>query len=156
MFDDRLTFEKQICISCFYHCLKTGLICKCYKTLGNNYAVLKQCYDRSKSFYAFILPFLSTFLLFVTLHLKLLDRAPNNILFFLPDIFINLENCHNIVYLSKLHKILHNINYPFIQFVLPYQFFSVLTCLCIILPNETVLAVKQNHIIALAKKLYDQ
>ena len=41
---------------------KIGLIRKCYKTLGNNNAVLK-------SFYTFILLALSTFLLFGLLHM---------------------------------------------------------------------------------------
>ena len=41
---------------------KNGLIRKCHKPLDNNDDVLK-------SFYAFILPFMSTVLLFAALHL---------------------------------------------------------------------------------------
>ena len=68
---------------------KNSPIRKCYKTFGNNDAVLKY-------FYAFILPcfeycspvWSSVF----DLHLKLLDRDLNNIRFFLLDILIDLEN----------------------------------------------------------------
>ena len=38
--DDKLTFEKHIRIIASSIAQKTGLICKCYKTLDNNDAVL--------------------------------------------------------------------------------------------------------------------
>ena len=47
--DDKLTFDKHILNIASYIVQKPGLICKCYKTLGNKDAVLK-------SFYAFVLP----------------------------------------------------------------------------------------------------
>ena len=74
---------------------------KCYKTLGNNDAVLK-------FFYAFILPcFKYCSLVWCSVsdsHLKLLKRAPNNIRFFLMDFFINLEKRSHITCLSMLYK----------------------------------------------------
>ena len=87
-FDDKLTFEKHICNITSSIAKKTGLIRKCYKTLGNNYTVLK-------SFYAFILPcfeYCSPVWYFASKsYLKKLDRALNNICFFLSDLLINLE-----------------------------------------------------------------
>ena len=59
---------------------------------------------------------LNTVPLFGALHLKhvkLLDCAFNNIRFFPLDILINLEKLINIVCLSMLYKIFHNINYSF-------------------------------------------
>ena len=47
--DDKLTFENHIRNIASSFTGKIGLIQKCYKTLGNNDAVLK-------SFYAFIIP----------------------------------------------------------------------------------------------------
>ena len=63
-FDDKLTFEKHICNIACSIAQKTIPICKCYKILGNNDAVLK-------SFYAFILPCFESVHLFGTLHLTL-------------------------------------------------------------------------------------
>ena len=78
--DNKLTFEKR---------KKTGLIRKCYKTLGINDAVLK-------SFYVFILPCFEywspVWCSASNLYLKLFNGAFNNIRFFLLDILINLEN----------------------------------------------------------------
>ena len=49
--------------------------------------------------------------IFVTnLHLKLLDRALNNIRSFLPDIMINIEKYRLFV---KLCKVLHNVDHLF-------------------------------------------
>ena len=87
--DNKLTFEKNICNIASSIAQKSGLIGKCYKTLGNDDAVLK-------SFYAFILlcfeycspVWCSAF----DWHLKLLDCALNNIQFFISDILNNLEN----------------------------------------------------------------
>ena len=132
---------------------KTGLICKCYETLGNNDAVLK-------SFYAFILPcfeYCSPVRCSASdSHLKLLDRAPSNIRFFLPVISIDLEKCRNIACLSMPYKILHNVNHP-LHCKLPQFFFSrwftySTTCLWNNLPNEVVLTIKHDRFVPLDKK----
>ena len=74
--DDKLKFEKDIRNIASSIAQKTGLIRKCYKTLGNIDAVLK-------SFYAFILPcFEYCFPVWCSVsdsHLKLLDRVLNPI-----------------------------------------------------------------------------
>ena len=115
-------------------------------------------------------------------HLKLFDCALNNIPFFNPDIFINLEIRRNKACLSILHKNLHKVNHPLHwklpQFAKPiritwhttqqkdkafvlatyntYQFSQCFTYsttgLWNSLPNEAVLAVKQDRFIVLAKK----
>ena len=65
--DKKLTFKKHIASSIAQ---KFGLIQKCYKTLGNNDAVLK-------SFYTFILPFFK-YCSASDLNLKLLHPVINN------------------------------------------------------------------------------
>ena len=45
-------------------------------------------------------------------HLKLLDRAINNIRFFLPDVSINLEVRRKVAGLSHLYKIFHSVSHP--------------------------------------------
>ena len=176
--DDKLTFEKHVRNIASSIAQKTGLIRKCYKTLGNNDAVLK-------SFYAFILPCFEycspVWCSASDSHLKLLDRALNNIRFFLPDILINLEKRRNIACLSILHKILHKVDHPLHcklpQFAKPIRitrhttqqndkafvlakyntnqfsrcFTYSTTRLWNSLPNEAVLAVKQDRFIVSAE-----
>ena len=104
-----MTFEKHIHNIASSIAQKIGLVCKCYKTLGNNDAVLK-------SFYIFILPCFEycspVWCSASDLHLKLLDCALNNIRIFLLDILINLEKHRYIACLSILHKILHKVDHP--------------------------------------------
>ena len=116
--------------------------------------------------------------------LKVLDRSPNIIRLFLPDILINLKNCIKINCLSILHKILHKVDHTLYcklphfakpiritqhtsqqkdkAFVLArcntYQFSRCFTYSTIrlwnSLPNEVVLPVKQHRFVVLAKKIY--
>ena len=108
--DNKLTFERHIRNVASSIAQKTGLIRKCYKTLGNN--------DDSvlKSFYAFILPCFeycsSVWGSASDSHLRILDRALNNIRFILPDLLVDLEKRRNLARLSMLFKILRNTNHP--------------------------------------------
>ena len=88
---------------------KTGLIRKCFKTLANHDAV-------QRFFYVFILPCFEycspVWSSESDCHLRLLDRALDNIRFVLPDLSIDLEERRKIASLSLLYKILNNINHP--------------------------------------------
>ena len=107
--DDKLTFEKYLRSLASSIAQKTGLLRKCYRTFGNDEALLK-------SFYAFILPCFeycsSVWSSAADCHLKLLDRALNNIKFFLPNLTINLENRRDNACLSLLYKIYYNPDHP--------------------------------------------
>ena len=107
--DDKLTFEKHVRSMVSTIAQKTGHIRKCYKTLGNDPTVLK-------SFFAFILPCFEycspVWSSAAESHLKLLDRALNNIRFFLPELSVDLEKRRNLACLSMIHKVLHNSEHP--------------------------------------------
>ena len=107
--DDKLTFEKHIRLLASSIAQKTGLLRKCYRTLGNDVSV-------KKSFFAFILPCFEycapVWSSAASSHLKLLDRALRNIRFFLPDISLDLERRRNVAGLSLLYKIYHNFDHP--------------------------------------------
>ena len=107
--DDKLSFEKHLRSVASSVAQKTGLIRKCFRTLGNDVAV-------RRSFYAFILPCFEYCSVVwnsaADSHLKLLDRAINNIRFFLPDVSINLEVRRKVAGLSHLYKIFHSVSHP--------------------------------------------
>ena len=177
--DDKLTFEKHVRSMVSTIAQKTGLIRKCYKTLGNDPTVLK-------SFFAFILPCFEycspVWSSAAESHLKLLDRALNNIRFFLPELSVDLEKRRNLACLSMIHKVLHNSEHPLHcylpQFAMPIRMtryavrqnsrsFAINRCntsqfsRCFLnsavscwnnLPNDVVLALQYDRFKTLAKK----
>ena len=179
--DNKLTFEKHIRNMANSIAQKTGLIRKCYKALGNSDSVLK-------SFYAFILPCFEycspVWGSASDSHLRLLDRAFNNIRFFLPDLTLDLEKRRNLACLAMLYKILHNTDHPLHsklpQFAMPTRItrqtvrqndrtFVLSRCnttqysRCFVnssikiwndLPNDIVLADNQTRFKTLSKKFF--
>ena len=107
--DSKLTFEKHIRNMASSISQKTGILRKGCKTLGRNDAVIK-------SFYAFILPCfeycMPVWSSAVNSHLRLLDRALNNIRFIVPDVSSDLEKRRKISCLSFLYKVFHNPSHP--------------------------------------------
>ena len=116
--DNKLTFEKHIRSVAASIAQKTGILRKCYRTLGQDDALIK-------SFYAFILPCFEycapVWCSAADTHLKLLDRALNNIRFLLPNISLDLEHRRKVSGLSMLYKIFHNTDHP-LNACLPAQF----------------------------------
>ena len=107
--DNKLTFEKHIRSLAASIAQKTGLIRKCFRTFGNDDVIIK-------SFYSFILPCFEycspVWGSAANSHLKLLDRAFDNIRFFIPTISVNLDSRRKQAGLSMLYKIFHNFNHP--------------------------------------------
>ena len=108
--DDKLTFEDHIRSTAGSIAQKTGLIRKCVRALGNDDdAVLR-------SFYGFLLPCFEyaspVWCSAADSHLKLLDRALNNIRFFLPNVSVELAERRRLACLSMLYKIFHDSSHP--------------------------------------------
>ena len=107
--DSKLTFEAHLRSVSSSIAQKTGLLRKCRKTLGENDAVLR-------SFFAFILPKFEycsvVWMSAADCHLRLLDRAINNIKFLLPNLTIDLHKRRLVGALSFLFKIIDNNRHP--------------------------------------------
>ena len=139
--DEKLTFEKHLRSMAASIAQKTGLIRKCFRTLGNDTAVMR-------SFYAFILPCfeycMPVWSSAADSHLKLLDRALNNIRFFLPDISIDLEKRRRVGCLSLLFKIIHNSSHP-LHASLPDPYIQVRPTRYALALNDQAFSVLNTH-----------
>ena len=108
-FDSKLTFEAYLRSVASSIAQKTGLLRKCKKSFGQNDAVLR-------SFFSFILPKFEycsvVWMSAADCHLRLLDRAINNIRFLLPNLTLNLHKRRLVGALSFLYKIKSNNKHP--------------------------------------------
>ena len=113
--DHKLTFEYQLRSLASSVSRKIGLLRKCRRIYSND-DIVRNC------FYSFILPHFeycpSVWISAAESHLKLLDRAFNQIKFILPNLQINLRHRRLVGLMSYFFKIMSNPNHPLLR-ILP-------------------------------------